>query len=78
MAWTGVDAISVARNLIGPTDGRTAAPGTIRGDFAMDIGHNVIHGSDAAETAAFEIGLWFEASELNDWSPSDQTWRVDG
>ena len=59
MAWTGVDAISVARNLIGPTDGRTASPGTIRGDFAMDIGHNVIHGSDGEDTAAFELGLWF-------------------
>ena len=46
MAWTGVDAISVARNIIGPTNGREAAPGTIRGDFAMDIGHNIIHGSD--------------------------------
>ena len=59
MAWTGVEAISVARNLIGPTNGRDAAPGTIRGDFAMDIGHNIIHGSDAAQTAEFELGLWF-------------------
>ena len=59
MAWTGVEAISVARNLIGPTNGRDAAPGTIRGDFAMDIGHNIIHGSDAAETAEFELELWF-------------------
>ena len=42
MAWTGVDAISVARNIIGPTNGREAAPGTIRGDFAMDIGHNTV------------------------------------
>ena len=72
MAWTGVDAISVARNLIGPTDGRTAAPGTIRGDFAMDIGHNVIHGSDGEDTARtartpFELGLWFPEG-LVDWS----------
>ena len=59
MAWTGVDAISVARNFIGPTNGREAAPGTIRGDFAMDIGHNIIHGSDGEDTAAFELGLWF-------------------
>ena len=41
MAWTGVEAIKVARNLIGPTNGREAVPGTIRGDFAMDIGHNI-------------------------------------
>ena len=59
MAWTGVDAISVARIIIGPTNGREAAPGTIRGDFAMDIGHNIIHGSDGEDTAAFELGLWF-------------------
>ena len=59
MAWTGVDAISVARNIIGPTNGREATPGTIRGDFAMDIGHNIIHGSDGEDTAAFELGLWF-------------------
>ena len=51
MAWTGVDAISVARNIIGPTNGREAAPGTIRGDWAMDIGHNIIHGSDGEDTA---------------------------
>ena len=52
MAWAGRDAISVARNLIGPTNGREAAPGTIRGDYGMDIGYNMIHGSDAPETAA--------------------------
>ena len=66
MAWTGVDAINVARNIIGPTDGRVAAPGPIRGDFAMDIGHNVIHGSDGEETAQFELGLWFPDG-LVDW-----------
>ena len=48
MAWSGKDAISVARNLIGPTNGREAPPGTIRGDFGMDIGYNMIHGSDAS------------------------------
>ncbi len=67
MAWTGVDAISVARNIIGPTDGRKAAPGTIRGDYAMDIGHNIIHGSDAEETAEFELGLWLPAG-VADWA----------
>ena len=66
MAWTGVDAISVARNIIGPTNGREAAPGTIRGDWAMDIGHNIIHGSDGEDTAAFELGLWFPDG-LCDW-----------
>ena len=73
MAWTGVDAISVARNIIGPTDGRKAAPGTIRGDYAMDIGHNIIHGSDAEETAEFELGLWFPDG-VEDWARLDETW----
>ena len=66
MAWTGDSAISVARNLIGPTDGRAAAPGTIRGDLAMDIGHNIIHGSDSEDTAEFELGLWFPEGTV-DW-----------
>jgi hypothetical protein len=71
-------AVESHRKLIGATKPLEAEPGTIRGDLAVNIGRNVIHGSDAAETAAFEIGLWFESSELNDWSPSDQEWRVEG
>ena len=55
MAWEGRDAISVARKLIGSTNGREAEPGTIRGDFGMDMGFNMIHGSDAPETAAFDL-----------------------
>lgn len=73
MAWRGSDAIAVARNIIGPTDGRKAAPGTIRGDFAMDIGHNIIHGSDAEETAEFELGLWFPDG-LVEWNPDAERW----
>ena len=61
----------------GATKPLESEPGTIRGDLAVNIGRNVIHGSDAPETAEFEIGLWFQPSELNDWSPSDQAWRVE-
>lgn len=43
----------------------------------MNIGRNVIHGSDAPETAVFEIGHWFEPSELSGWTPADQVWRVE-
>ena len=53
MAWRGVEAIKVARNLIGSTNGREV-PGTIRGDFGMDMGFNMIHGSDTRKTAEFE------------------------
>ncbi len=77
MAWQGRDAISVARNLIGPTNGRDAAPGTIRGDFGMDIGYNMIHGSDAAETAEFELSLWFPEG-LMTWENTMGTWVYEG
>ena len=73
MAWSGQDAISVARNLIGPTNGREAASGTIRGDFGMDISYNMIHGSDASETAKFELDLWFPEG-LNEWTQDSQSW----
>ena len=73
MAWKGVDAISVCRNIIGATNGREADMGSIRGDFGMDIGYNLIHGSDGEETAAFELGLWFPEG-LNEWAPVRETW----
>tara|TARA_B100001250_G_C19781520_1_gene782075 strand:+ start:400 stop:858 length:459 start_codon:yes stop_codon:yes gene_type:complete len=73
MAWAGRDAISVARNLIGPTNGREASPGTIRGDYGMDIGYNMIHGSDAPETAEFELNLWFPEG-LMEWDQTISRW----
>jgi len=73
MAWRGKGAISVARNLIGPTNGREAPPGTIRGDYGMDIGYNMIHGSDGEDTAEFELNLWFP-NGLMDWVSNEQTW----
>ena len=78
MVWEGNGVIAAARLMIGATKPLEAAPGTIRGDLGVDIGRNVIHGSDAPETATFEIGLWFEPSELSDWTPADQAWRVEG
>jgi nucleoside-diphosphate kinase len=50
----------------------TAAPGTVRGDFGIDVGRNIIHGSDAPESAAREIGLWFKEDELQNWTPRSQ------
>ena len=73
MAWNGKDAISVARTLIGATNGREASPGTLRGDFGMDMGYNMIHGSDAADTAEFELGLWFPEG-LMDWEQTITSW----
>jgi nucleoside-diphosphate kinase len=59
MVVEGEDAINVCRALMGATDPRKGRPGEIRFDYAQQIGRNIIHGSDAPETAAFEIGLWF-------------------
>jgi len=73
MAWSGKDAITVARTLIGSTNGREATPGTIRGDFGMDMGFNMIHGSDAADTAEFELGFWFPEG-LMDWEQTITSW----
>jgi nucleoside-diphosphate kinase len=78
MVWEGEGVIASARKLIGATKPLEAEPGTIRGDLAVNIGRNVIHGSDASETAVFEIGLWFTPEELSDWTPADQGWRVEG
>ena len=77
MVWEGEGVIANARKMIGSTKPLEADPGTIRGDLAINIGRNVIHGSDAPETAVFEIGLWFTSAELNSWDPSDQIWRVE-
>tara|TARA_B100001250_G_C19720458_1_gene753538 strand:+ start:308 stop:763 length:456 start_codon:yes stop_codon:yes gene_type:complete len=77
MVWEGDGVIASARKLIGATKPLEAEPGTIRGDLAVNIGRNVIHGSDGLETADFEIKLWFQSEELSDWVPSDQQWRVE-
>ena len=75
MVWEGEGVILNARKLIGATKPLEAEPGTIRGDLSIDIGRNIIHGSDAPETASFEINLWFNDSEINEWIPSDIEWR---
>jgi len=77
MAWRGVDAVTVCRSLIGATNGRKADPGTIRGDFGMSGGYNMIHGSDSPESAERELALWFDASELVDYAPTREQWVYD-
>ncbi|MCL6631316.1 MAG: nucleoside-diphosphate kinase [Alicyclobacillus herbarius] len=59
MVWEGEGAISIARAMMGKTNPAEAAPGTIRGDYGLTIGMNVIHGSDSPASAEREIGLWF-------------------
>jgi nucleoside-diphosphate kinase len=64
MVWEGPQAIKVARATMGSTDPVDAAPGTIRGDLALEMEQNVVHGSDGTQSAAREIGLFFGAEEL--------------
>ena len=72
MVWEGKNAVAVARKLIGATNPQEAAPGTIRGDFGIDIGRNVIHGSDSVESAGREIGIHFSSAEIADYSRVDE------
>lgn len=74
MVWEGNEAIEVVRNTMGVTKPSDAAPGTIRGDFGLEIGRNLIHGSDGAETAEFEVKLFFGEEELVDWERDTDRW----
>lgn len=59
MEWSGESAVSVTRTLMGPTNPAEAPPGTIRGDFGLEITFNLVHGSDSVESAERELGIWF-------------------
>jgi nucleoside-diphosphate kinase len=74
MVWEGREAVQVARTLMGPTDGAKAPPATIRGDFAISIQNNLVHGSDSLENARAEIALWFRPEELVNYEPADKSW----
>lgn len=74
LALEGTNAIEVARATMGATNPAKAAPGTIRADLALEMGRNLVHGSDGPDTAAFEIGLWFDPAELITYVRSSDTW----
>jgi len=74
MVWEGKDAIQIVRTTMGATNAATAAPGTIRGDFAVEIGRNLVHGSDGVESAAREVSLFFEADELVNLKRENDRW----
>ena len=74
MVWEGNGVVASARKIIGSTNPLEAQPGTIRGDYGVDIGRNLIHGSDAIETATREISLWFSDEELCSWENSMKGW----
>src|SRR5689334_23269143 len=72
----GREAVTVARNLIGATDGVKAPPGTIRGDYALSVQNNLVHGSDSVDNAKAEIALWFKEAELTAYTPVDTPWAA--
>lgn len=74
MVWQGENVISTARQMMGSTNPKDAAPGTIRGDFGITVGKNVIHGSDSPESAVREIGLFFSESEVVEYSKLMNEW----
>jgi len=74
----GTSAVQMVRNTVGVTNPLNAAPGTIRGDLALDIGRNLIHASDAPETADRELALWFNASELVGYGRETDRWIFEG
>lgn len=74
MVWEGKDAVAAARNTMGVTNPTAAAPGTIRGDFALEIGRNLVHGSDSPENAIKEVNLFFTEAELIPWQRSADPW----
>ncbi len=74
MLWEGKDIISTLRKMMGKTNPADAELGTVRGDFAVEIGKNVVHGSDSEESAKREIALFFKEEELIKWEQDIQKW----
>ena len=74
MVWEGDNAVLTGRKMLGATKPFDSAPGTIRGDFCIDVGRNIIHGSDSVESANNEIALWFSAEEMCLWNHHSDKW----
>jgi nucleoside-diphosphate kinase len=70
----GTNAVQVVRNTVGATDPANATPGTIRGDWALEIGRNLVHASDRVETAERELALWFDEGELVSYGRDTDRW----
>ena len=74
MVWQGRDIVKTARKMMGATNPLNAEPGTIRGDYCLDSGRNVIHGSDSVESAEREIKIWFKDEEILSYKREIDTW----
>ena len=71
MAWEGFECIDSVRTIVGATNPRQAAPGSIRGDLAIGVGRNLIHASDSKESGVREVELFFDKNELFDYDKSE-------
>ena len=74
MVWEGLNIVKTGRVMLGETNPAASAPGTIRGDFGIQVGRNICHGADAVESANKEIALWFKDEELVKWDPITLSW----
>ncbi|CAG7717009.1 unnamed protein product [Allacma fusca] len=74
MVWEGLNVVKTGRQILGETDPAKSLPGTIRGDYCIQVGRNIIHGSDAVESAKKEINLWFKPEELIKWKSNEDPW----
>ena len=74
MVWEGKGAVDQVRQTMGATDPAKAAPGSVRGDLGIDIGRNLIHGSDSPEAAEREVGLFFKKGEVLDYTRETDRW----
>jgi nucleoside-diphosphate kinase len=74
MVWEGPNAVAAVRQTMGATKPVEAAPGTLRHDFALEIGRNLTHASDEASNAEKEVALWFKQEELVDWKRENDKW----
>jgi len=74
MVWEGKGVVKNGRTIVGATNPADAVPGSIRGDYCLDVGRNVIHGSDTVENAEKEIALWFTQQEIVSWEPTNKPW----
>ena len=74
MVWEGLDVVKTGRVMLGETNPKDSKPGTIRGDFCIQIGRNICHGSDAVDSAQKEIKLWFKDEELVSWKTCAADW----
>ena len=74
MCWEGTNAVKTGRKILGETKPFDSAPGTIRGDFCLEVGRNLIHGSDSIESAKAELALWFKDDEKIKWRQANHSW----